>query len=65
MGCNSSNSANSSSKKKSCGKSEWPYEAESVKGLPEWIKVGCGDAPYYCPEKNATFGGKDGKCPDE
>jgi len=26
-----------------------------VAKLPEWIQVGCGDAPYNCPEKNATF----------
>merc|ERR1712070_466181 len=27
----------------------------SVQKLPEWIQLGCGDAPYNCPEKNATF----------
>ena len=33
--------------------------------MPAWIQAGCGDAPYYCEEKNATFGGKDGTTPDE
>lgn len=28
----------------------------NVKKLPEWIQIGCGDKPYNCPEKNATFG---------
>merc|ERR1712070_290592 len=27
----------------------------SVKKLPEWIQLGCGDKPYNCAEKNATF----------
>jgi len=26
-----------------------------VAKLPEWIQAGCGDAPFNCPEKNATF----------
>jgi creatine kinase len=34
-----------------------------VQGLPDWIKRGCGDADYYCPEKGATFPAKD--CPDK
>jgi creatine kinase len=29
--------------------------AESVKKLPEWQQLGCGDKPYYCKEKNAVF----------
>merc|ERR1711934_172969 len=29
--------------------------SESVRALPEWIQLGCGDKPYNCPEKNATF----------
>merc|ERR1711937_34889 len=29
--------------------------APSVQKLPEWIQLGCGDAAYNCPEKNATF----------
>merc|ERR1719398_630820 len=29
-----------------------------VKKLEEWIQVGCGDKPYYCEEKKATFPGK-------
>merc|ERR1711937_421032 len=29
--------------------------APSVQALPEWIQLGCGDAAYNCPEKNATF----------
>ena len=35
----------------------------SVKKLEGWIQLGCGDAPYNCPEKNATFA-VDGKTPD-
>jgi creatine kinase len=27
----------------------------SVRALPEWIQLGCGDSAYNCPEKNATF----------
>merc|ERR1712072_404820 len=36
---------------------DYPPEglAESVRKLPEWIQVGCGDKPYFCPEKGATF----------
>jgi len=34
-----------------------------VKKLEEWIQLGCGDVPYNCAEKNATFA-PDGKCPD-
>jgi creatine kinase len=30
--------------------------------LPEWIKLGCGNDEYICPEKGATFPGD--KCPD-
>merc|ERR1719265_2114455 len=29
--------------------------APAIAKLPEWIQVGCGDAPYNCAEKNATF----------
>lgn len=36
--------------------------AETVQNLPEWIKLGCGNAEYICEEKNATFPGD--KCPD-
>lgn len=36
--------------------------AESVQNLPEWIKLGCGNAEYICEEKGATFPGD--KCPD-
>jgi creatine kinase len=33
-----------------------PYGiAPSVRGLDDWIVVGCGDRKYFCPEKNATF----------
>ena len=39
------------------------YETESMKKMPAWIRSGCGDAPYYCEEKNATFGGKEGITP--
>ena len=27
-----------------------------VQKLEQWIQVGCGDKPYYCEEKGATFG---------
>merc|ERR1711959_677346 len=37
--------------------------APSVQALPEWIKLGCGEAAYNCPEKNATFA-VDGVTPD-
>jgi creatine kinase len=37
--------------------------APQIAKLPGWIQVGCGDAAYNCPEKNATFA-PDGKCPD-
>jgi len=48
------------------GGEEYPPRGLSagVKKLEGWIQVGCGDKPYNCPEKNATFG-LDGKCPDE
>ena len=29
--------------------------APGVKKLEGWIQLGCGDKPYYCEEKNATF----------
>jgi len=36
--------------------------AEHIKLLPEWIQLGCGEAEYICPEKNAIFPGD--VCPD-
>merc|ERR1711865_385704 len=36
----------------------------NVLKLPEWIQLGCGDTPYNCPEKNATFA-PDGQNPAE
>jgi creatine kinase len=27
----------------------------NIKKLPEWIQLGCGDTPYMCDEKKATF----------
>jgi creatine kinase len=30
--------------------------------MPKWIQQGCGDQPYFCTEKAATFG-VDGECP--
>merc|ERR1712159_246158 len=38
--------------------------SDSVRKLPEWIQLGCGDKPYFCPEKNATFA-PDGIPPDQ
>lgn len=35
--------------------------APTVKDLPEWITLGCGDADYICKEKGAMFPGD--KCP--
>merc|ERR1719261_1076979 len=35
----------------------------SVQKLPDWIQLGCGEAAYNCPEKNATFA-VDGVTPD-
>lgn len=37
---------------------EYPPNGVSagVRALPEWIQLGCGDKPYYCTEKEATFG---------
>merc|ERR1712167_292160 len=32
------------------------YETDAMKKMPDWIRSGCGDAPYYCEEKSATFG---------
>ena len=39
------------------------YESDSIKKMPDWIRCGCGDKPYYCEEKKATFGGKEGITP--
>merc|ERR1712166_1452546 len=36
----------------------------NVRKLPEWIQLGCGDTPYNCAEKGATFA-PDGQCPAE
>jgi len=38
--------------------------SDTLKDFPDWIKVGCGDKRYYCPEKNATFA-PDGVTPDK
>lgn len=48
------------------GDADYPPKGLSanVKKLEGWIQAGCGDAPYNCPEKGATFG-LDGKCPAE
>lgn len=44
---------------------DYPPEglAASVKALPEWIQLGCGDKEYICPERGATFPGDE--CPAE
>ena len=38
----------------------------SIKALPEWIQLGCGDVEYNCPEKGANFlaANMPAKCPD-
>ena len=50
-----------------CASDAEPYPPTGLSGnirkLPEWIQLGCGDAPYNCAEKNATFA-IDGKSPD-
>ena len=60
MGCTSSSGAS--------GAEACHYETEAMKKMPDWIKAGCGDASYYCEEKEATYGGKEGttplECPD-
>ena len=60
MGCTSSSGAS--------GADAVHYETEAMKKMPDWIRVGCGDAPYYCEEKRATYGGPEGvtpaECPD-
>merc|ERR1719453_2307502 len=60
MGCTSSSGAS--------GPDAVPYETDKMAKMPDWIRAGCGDTPYYCEEKNATFGGKEGitpaECPD-
>jgi len=56
MGCTSSSGAS--------GPDAVPYETEKMSKQPDWIRVGCGDIAYYCEEKNATYGGKDGSTPD-
>lgn len=40
--------------------------SESVRKLPEWIQLGCGNTEYDCAEKGATFSGTDtpDKMPD-
>jgi hypothetical protein len=32
------------------------YTTDAMKKMPAWIQSGCGDDPYYCEEKKATFG---------
>jgi creatine kinase len=60
MGCTSSSGAS--------GADAVHYETEAMKKMPDWIRVGCGDASYYCEEKRATYGGPEGvtpaECPD-
>merc|ERR1719272_2733642 len=38
--------------------------SSNVLKAPEWIQLGCGDKPYNCSEKNATFA-PDGQTPAE
>jgi creatine kinase len=61
MGCKSNSSVGGPEKKGASG----PYETDAMKKMPDWIKVGCGDAPYYCEEKNAVFGGNNSTVPDK
>jgi len=51
------------SKKTMCDENYPPTGiADGIKKLPKWIQLGCGDEPYYCTEKEATFG-FDHDCP--
>merc|ERR1719375_107020 len=56
----------SGSSKTMCEEANYPPKglSEGVKKLPKWIQQGCGDDPYYCTEKAATFG-CDHDCPDK
>merc|ERR1719375_251151 len=56
----------SGSSKTTCEEANYPPKglSEGVKKLPKWIQQGCGDDPYYCTEKAATFG-CDHDCPDK
>lgn len=37
--------------------------APSTSGLPNWMRVGLGDAEYYCGEKGANFPADE--CPEK
>jgi len=54
------------SKQTCCEEPNYPPQglSEGVQKLPKWIQLGCGDKPYYCTEKEATFG-FDHDCPDK
>merc|ERR1719375_2871585 len=56
----------SGSSKTMCEEANYPPKglSEGVQKLPKWIQQGCGDDPYYCTEKAATFG-CDHDCPDK
>merc|ERR1719375_2780355 len=56
----------SGSSKTMCDDKNYPPfgVSEGVQKLDKWIQQGCGDYPYYCTEKNATFG-CDHECPDQ
>lgn len=41
------------------------YTTSATAALPAWIQCGLGDTPFYCPEKNATYGGQYGDTPDQ
>jgi len=66
MGCSNSKSAQveESTKQPEIDLNYPPHGIpESIKALPEWIQLGCGDAEYVCAEKGATFTAAD--LPDE
>ena len=69
MGCKNSKDAVSQPTKAAAGAPAstpaGPYTTEAMAKMPAWIQSGCGDTPYYCEEKNATFMGKEGKTPAE
>ena len=65
MGCKNSKDSVAGPQPKATPAASGPYTTDAMKKMPAWIQVGCGDIPYYCEEKNATFMGKEGKTPAE
>merc|ERR1711865_1143077 len=66
MGCGPSNDEAPTAAGAEGDKGTYPPTglSSNVLKLPEWIQLGCGDKPYNCSEKNATFA-PDGQTPAE